>query len=202
MGSISSPAVVFAIDQLTVADPTRPWPGVSRNVGARDRGLTALASERWHQWASLDEQPPDGLSCLCAPPAALSIHHNPGAWFSAATRWLDVGALLVTEEPGIDAVAAIEPLHIDGERVVLASVQRARTPNNTSLDVRMIHVSRDPEAPTDAVDVTSVVVTPINHQHLDEIAAAHGWGLLGRWADWDGTPANNQWRISAYRRVS
>ncbi len=132
----------------------------------------------------------------------MSVSAAPQRWFVNAARVVDIGALLVTEEPGIDAVAGIEPLHIDSERIVLASVQRAHTPDNASLDVRMIQVTRDPEAPADAVDVTSIVVTPIDHQHLDEIAAASGWGLLGRWADWDGTPANHQWRISAFRRIS
>ena len=102
------------------------------------------------------------------------------------------GGLIVTEEPAAaDAHPSIvEPLVVAKDRVVLGAL----TSDDTGLHVAL----------TTFVDGAQTITTRRidlpGPAEIDRVFGGLGCTLVGRWADWAGTPANDaNWHVAVHR---
>lgn len=188
-----------ALADLVGADVVRPFPGVVRDaVVARD-GRTVMSAARRVIELGPDRgswpAPSAGHDVVFAPLGHLTRAGVDEGVIAELVGFVRPGGLLVTEELAAphryDPV--VEPTHLTDDEAVLASVRwRAG-----GFDVGVTRFCDG--------SATTVVgrVVPPSTVGLDASLGRIGFELVGRWASWDGAPADGaSWHVAVHRARS
>lgn len=182
---------------LLGADPRRPWPGIARDVVAASAGVAAMSRGRRvvrlgrnpDSWPVADHR----ADVVFAPLGFLTGSADPTESVDLLRSYLRVGGLCVTEEPAppIADSSFVEPVAVEVDHVVLAAVDVAMG----TYDLRLVRFDHHGQS------VSVAHLAPMAPHEIDELMTA-GFVPVGRWANWQGGPADGApWHVALHRSV-